>query len=276
MSSRLAEALSLRYEPLALYYARQEPAEARSFRKKSGVKGGWGCAMFLLGQALGGQTVSFSQDTCRCPGAAAGLGLTEANYDNFPGGVEAFCYFLSSGNENREEGLAVARKLKEGGAGQEMLEDYLKGEGFKKNPDLAMDYMGHIPQLPPPKGPYVILEPLSRAWAQSPEVVIMLGDAVQISALTYQANFARKGLDNVLIPFCSGCQSIGVLPLFEQTRESPKAVLGLVDISSRLYLRKILGRDLLSFAMPRTLFQEMEANAGESFLARGAWRRLNG
>lgn len=275
MTSRLSQALSLRYEPLALYYADVEPQEAKSFKKEKTGKGDWGCAMFLLSHALNGKTVSFSLDTCHCPGAAAGMGLTTGHYNDFPGGVKAFCYFLSSGNEGWEEGRAMAAKLREGGASQEMVDDFFKGEGFKKNPDLALDYMKHIPQLPP-KGEFVILEPLSKALPdQTPEVVIMLADAVQISALVYQANYARKGLDNVRTPFGSGCQSIGILPMSEATLENPRAVLGLTDISARLYLRKLLGRDLLSFSMPWSLYQEMEANADESFLVRHAWQKLH-
>lgn len=275
MSSRLAQALKLRYEPLAIYYAQEEAPEAKSFKKDQSVKGGWGCAMYLLSQALGGKTVSLSQETCHCPGAAAGMGLTTNYYDKFPGGKTAFCHFLSSGNEAWPEGREVAKKLSEGGAAAEMVEDFLKGEGYKKTPELALDFLERIPHLPP-KGKYVILEALQKAWPNIiPEAVIMLADATQISALIYQANYARKGLDNVRVPFSSGCQSIGILPMYEGTQEKPKAILGLTDISARLFIRKILGRELLSFSMPWKLFMEMEDNAEESFLARHSWQKLH-
>lgn len=270
--SRLAQALSLRHPPLALYYTQDDPPEARRFKKAN--KGGWGCALFLLSQALQGRTISYSADTCQCPGAASGMGLAGDSYEHFPGGREAFARFLSSGNQGWEEGRAMARKLREGGAGPEMVEEFLAGEGFKKCPELALDYVRHIPAITP-KGPYVVVEPLSMVPpANTPEVVIMLADAGQLSALVYQANFARKGLDNVRIPFASGCQTLGLFPLFEATREQPRAVAGLTDISARLYMRQTLGRDLLSFAMPWGLYQEMEENVGESFFTRQAWKKL--
>lgn len=234
MTSKLAQSLALSHEPLALYYAQDEPAEAKSFKKEKSAKSGWGCAMLLLGEALKGKTISFSRETCHCPGAAAGLGLTPPDHKSFPGGVEGFCHFLSSGNKFWEPGRTLAQKMLAGGANKEMVEEFLEGEGFKKTPELAKEYLESLPQIKA-KGPFVILEPLSNTPTElTPEVVIMLADAVQISALVYQANFARKGLDNVRTPFSSGCQSLGMLPLAEAGEETPKAVLGLTDISARL------------------------------------------
>jgi hypothetical protein len=51
-------------------------------------------------------------------------------------------------------------------------------------------------------------------------------------------------------------------------------VVGLTDLSARLYLRKQLGGNLLSFAMPFALFREMEANVEGSFLQRHTWQEL--
>jgi hypothetical protein len=56
----------------------------------------------------------------------------------------------------------------------------------------------------------------------------------------------------------------------------PRAVIGLTDISARFYLRKILGKDILSFTVPRSLFEEMEGNVSESFLTRFAWKSMMG
>jgi len=230
--------------------------------------------MFLLSQALDGNTVSFSRETCHCPGAVSGMGLADSHYDVFPGGREAFAYFLSSGNEGWETGRSVAEELKQNGAGGEMLEDFIKGEGFKKNPEMAHDFLENIPPVLP-RGPFVVLEPLAKTLPEKePEVVIFLADSLQLSALVYMANFARRGLDNVRIPFGSGCQSIGILPIYEGRQDEPKAIVGLTDISARLYLHKLLGRELLSFAMPWRLFLTMEDNVDDSFLKRHAWLKI--
>ncbi|MDR2946984.1 MAG: DUF169 domain-containing protein [Candidatus Adiutrix sp.] len=268
----LVQALSLRHPPLALYYAPEMPPEAKSM-KSGGTS--WGCAMFLLGPALEGKTVAFSLETCHCPGASQGLGLADRNDNAFPGGRETFARFLSSGNEHYEEGRMRGQKMAENGAAPDAVEEFLKGEGFKKNPELADDFLSGLPKAPL-KGPVVILEPLSKVKPETaPEAVIVLADAMQLSALVVLANYARRGVDNVRIPFGSGCQSIGLFPMGEAAGEAPKAVVGLTDISARLYLKKLLGRDLLSFAMPWSLYLEMENNVDESFLTRHAWLKLN-
>jgi len=56
-----------------------------------------------------------------------------------------------------------------------------------------------------------------------------------------------------------------------RTEEKPPAVVGLTDISARKYVRKRLGAEYLSFAMPWSLYLEMEANVWGSFLERSPW-----
>jgi hypothetical protein len=53
-------------------------------------------------------------------------------------------------------------------------------------------------------------------------------------------------------------------------------VIGLVDRSARLQLKKRLGDDLLSFAAPYALFRRMEENVEGSFLERPTWHALAG
>ena len=56
--------------------------------------------------------------------------------------------------------------------------------------------------------------------------------------------------------------------------DSPRAVVGLTDLSARVYIRKQLGDNLLTFAMPFALFTEMEGNVEGSFLQRHTWQEL--
>jgi len=274
----IEQALSLRHPPLAFHYAKEIPAGARSFKPLQpgeAAQGGWGCAMFLLAQAAKGGVVAFSRETCHCPGAAGGLGLGEDEEKQFPGGPEAFLRFLSSGNKHWETGRACGQKMLADGAAREMVEEYLEGEGFKKTPELVLDYLKNLPRVEP-EGPVVVVRPLAGLEAGlTPRVVILLADVEQLSALVVLANFARPGLDNVKIPFGAGCQSIGLFPLSEAVQAQPKAVVGLTDISARLYLKKLLGRDLVSLAMPWSFYQEMEAGVADSFLSRQAWKNLN-
>ena len=52
------------------------------------------------------------------------------------------------------------------------------------------------------------------------------------------------------------------------------ATVGLIGISARIYTRKALGRDLLSFTVPYAMFLEMEENVEGSFITRTQWRKL--
>ena len=53
-------------------------------------------------------------------------------------------------------------------------------------------------------------------------------------------------------------------------------MVGLTDLSARKYVRGQLGAHCLTFAMPWTLFLEMEAAVAGSFLERPTWRSLRG
>jgi hypothetical protein len=53
-------------------------------------------------------------------------------------------------------------------------------------------------------------------------------------------------------------------------------VIGLTDISARFYLRKLLGKNILSFTAPWSLMKEMDGNVSESFLNRFAWKTMMG
>ena len=116
--------------------------------------------------------------------------------------------------------------------------------------------------------------PTSIPTQSSPETVIFFADPDELSALVVLANYGRGDNENVIIPFAAGCQTIGIYPYREATTGRPRAVVGLTDLSARLAVRKQLGDNLLSFAMPFALFTEMEANVEGSFLQRHTWQEL--
>jgi uncharacterized protein (DUF169 family) len=266
MRSKIEQALSLRFPPLAVYYDWEPPAEAEDHHPL--------CSMLLLDRAAKGETVAITEGTCGCPGALEGLGLAPARPENFPGGTECFLRFLSIGNDSWDKGRAVISKMIEEGAPKIMITEFAEGEGFKKSPELVDQWLEEIPAIEP-QGSYVVIRPLEDLeGGKAPAVVTLLADPDQLSALVVLANYARPGIDNVRIPFCAGCASIALYPFDETRQPRPRAVGGLTDISARFYLGKLLGRDIVSFSMPWRLFQEMEANASESFLSRFAWKTM--
>jgi len=268
MESKIANAVGLKYNPVAVVLADAKPENVLQFKK-----GKWGCVMFMFANAAKGKTAAFDSETYGCWGGGVGLGFGNA-YLHFPGGVDCFAHFLSSGNINWEKGKEVAKAMG-GAAGKEFTEDFLHGEGYVKTPELVKQWLGEIP-ITEIKSRYVVFKPLSEIdfKMEQPETVIFLADPDQLSALVILANYARDGMDNAIIPWAAGCQTIGILPFREAKAKTPRAVVGLTDISARKYVRNLLGSQFLSFAMPWQMFLEMENNVEGSFLEKHTWLSL--
>ena len=64
------------------------------------------------------------------------------------------------------------------------------------------------------------------------------------------------------------------IPTTEAQSDRPRAVVGLTDLSARVYVKKMLGDNLISVALPYAMFQEMEENVKGSFVGTqrlGTW-----
>lgn len=268
MDSKIAAALNLKYHPVAVIRSDEKPEEALHFKK-----GKWSCVMFLFANAAKGKTASFDAETYGCWGGGVGLGFGNA-YQDFPGGVDCFAHFLSSGNDQWEKGRQVANGVEQA-AGKEFAEEFLTGERYVKNPELVKHWIDELP-ITESETRYVLFKPLARMdlSLEAPTTIVFVADVDQISALVILANYARQGMENVIIPWAAGCQTIGLLPFREAKSENSRAVVGLTDISARKYVRKLLGAEYLSFAMPWEMFLEMEENVEGSFLEKHTWLSL--
>ncbi|MEN6440609.1 MAG: DUF169 domain-containing protein [Syntrophobacter sp.] len=270
MESKIAKTIGLNCNPVAVLLADEKPENAIQFKK-----GKWGCVMFMFANAARGKTAAFDAETYGCWGGGVGLGFGNA-YLHFPGGIQCFAHFLSSGNTQWEKGREVGKAL-ESTAGKEFAESFLKGEGYVKTPKLVEQWLREIP-MAGVKSKYVIFKPLSEVdlTAEKPETVVFLANPDQLSALVILANYAREGMENVIIPWAAGCQTIGIFPFREAKSGKPRAVVGLTDISARKYVRTLLGSKYLSFGMPWEMFLEMEGNVEGSFLEKNTWCSLLG
>lgn len=268
MHSKIAEALKLRTEPVAILWTDERPEGAQGFKGR-----GAGCALVLLAQAASrGRTAAFDRENFGCMGAGTGLGFG-MQQDSFPlGGVEAFKFFLSSGLEGKGKDELVEKAKKLGSS--EMRENFLKGEGYKKTPELVGNFLKSLPVIEVPTK-YVVFKPLRDLEEKDePVVVVFVANSDQISALVGLANYDRPGIENVVTPMGAGCHQICIDAYREAERDSPRAVLGLTDPSARKNVRPLLGSDVFTFAVPYRRFLEMEACVGESFLSRCTWKSL--
>jgi uncharacterized protein (DUF169 family) len=268
MESRIAKALALEIPPVALIWTDGRPDGALQFKE-----GKFGCVMWLVASAAKGRTAICDAKTCGCFGGGVGMGFGN-QYVNVPGGVEGFCHFLSSGNEHWETGRAIAEQI-----GplmpEETYDNYVHGERYFRSPEQVRTFVDGLPIREIPAR-YVLFQPLYQVDpnGERPQVIVFFADPDQLAALVVLVNYDRGDNENVIIPYAAGCQTIGIYPYREEEAARPRAVVGLTDLSVRLYIRKQLGENLMTFAVPPRLFEEMEANVEGSFLERPNWQRL--
>lgn len=254
MKSLIAQAIHAKYSPVAVLWSDEKPKTAIQF-----IEGKHGCVIAMLHAAAKGKTAVFDRKTFGCLGGGVGLGFGDT-YKNFPGGIN---HFLSTGNEafcKTELGKTIARQMLH-------LEH---GERYIQTPELAQKFIDSLPMLDIPAD-YVVFKPLEELGAdETPVTVVFLVNADQLSALVVLANYGRETCDNVIAPFGAGCHQIGIFPYKESDSIQPKAVIGLTDIT----VRKIVDKDILSFAIPYKMFLEMESNVKGSFLENHEWCKV--
>ncbi|MDL2280517.1 DUF169 domain-containing protein [Selenomonadales bacterium OttesenSCG-928-I06] len=256
MKSKVAEALKLKYFPVAVIHTNEKPDNAVEF-----TQGRRGCVPFLLKAAGSGKTGVFSRETYGCIGGGTGLGFGNT-YVNFPGGIE---YFLSTGNKEfcqTEQGKMIAQKMPH-------LQD---GEGYLKSPEIAENFIKQLPVVDIPYE-YVVYKPLKDVKeGEKVKLVVFLANPDQLSALCILASYNRPTRDNVVSYFGAGCHQTCLMPYQECEKEYPKAIIGLTDIS----VRKVFDKDILSFTVPYKMFLELEDNANDSnvFLYKHEWQEI--
>lgn len=268
MESKIYQAIAAPYPPVALLWSHDKPSGALSFRRNC-----WGCVMWLVAKAAKGRTVACDRQTFGCSGGGVGLGFGD-QYQHFPGGEASFCRFLSTGNETSEEGRRVAEQVKPF-MRPEAHRHFLHGERYLASPEKVREFLAALPITDIP-AEYVVFKPLASVEPdrEEPQVMIFFVSPDQLAALVVLANYGRGSCENVIIPFAAGCQSLGIYPYREALSPKPRAVVGLTDLSARTNIRRQLGENLMTFAVPWKMFLEMEANVAGSFLEGEVWLGL--
>jgi uncharacterized protein (DUF169 family) len=270
MHSRIAEAINLQTEPVALLLTDDKPADALQFEP-----GRWGCVMSLFGAAAtNGKKAVFDRDTYGCFGGGVGLGFGNT-YQQFPGGIDGFSNFLSQGNNGWEEGEQIAEAMATSGARPEFVHHYRHGERYKKDPDHVKMFVDALPQteIHTHYAAFIPLRDLDPP-GNAPESITFLVNTDQYAALVVLANYDRIGLENVVTPYVAACQAVGVFSYREARAPHTRCVTGLVDLSARKYLRSVAGADALTFTIPWRRFLEMEKSVEGSFLEQETWLGL--
>ncbi len=138
----------------------------------------------------------------------------------------------------------------------------------------SYDHLDSVYKHRPPKqasGKYLVF----KRWdtleePDNPQVVFFFGNQDVITGLHGLANFDSTTPYSVIAPFGTGCDSIVGYPMQELESEQPKAVLGPLDPSVRIYFKP----DILTFSAPWPMFLRMQDNMDKSFLITDSWSKV--
>ncbi len=221
--------------PLVFFYD-ENPSDVKIMSEPKG----WRCFISELIRVRRGRSLAFDSSAVPCRGGKRYLGFTTELFPKFD-------YFLSCG-----------------------LDGEIEGERFKKSPELVRQLMYDFKELPAPSRYLVFKRWDKLAENDVPEGVVFFTHADILSGLFTLANFDRPDTDGVYTPFSSGCGSIVRLIRLEATKENPRAVLGMFDVSARMSVES----NLLSFGVPFGRFRQLVENMDESFLITASWDQV--
>ncbi len=221
--------------PITFYYTDQAPAADRV-----PPPAGHRCIFADLMKARTGQSLCFEVRSIGCFGGKRYTGFSDALTPNFE-------YFLSCGIPGK-----------------------LEGERYKKSPEIVKELMAKAPKFKAP-GKFIVFKRWDRLEiSDQPEVVIFFARPDVLSGLFTLAGFDMADPNGVFTPFAAGCGSIIQYPYLEKSSDTPRAVIGMFDVSARPYIPE----DILSFAVPISKFDRMIDNMNESFLTTPSWSKI--
>jgi hypothetical protein len=268
--SEIAKATGMTTNPVAIVWTDRKPDNALEFRE-----GVWGCVMWLFAKvAREGKTAVFSRETTTCTGGAMGLGFGRPFERHAVRTETGFCSFLSNGIEGAVDKAAYEKIIGEADARNKKV--LTEGERFLKSPEVVKKFLANLPVYDAPCG-YIVMKPVHEvADGENVRSIVFVANADQIAALSILANFATANIrDGVIVAAgAAGCQAMGVCTYAEGESDTPRAVVGLTDLSARKAVRTTLGKDVLTFSVPLALYWEMEENVPESFLELDLWKEL--
>ncbi len=225
-AKKFSEVLSLNYPTVGWYFSSEAIEDSFIFKRNK-----WACMlMYIKIVVKKGKRIRFSKDIGQaCTGPTEFFGFAKLVDD---GGV-----FL------------------------------VEVERFFKNLEISQAYNKESEALihPPPKE-YLYMEQLETIDNdQEIEVVNLFpADLTNLTKLVTLSGYdsTTSLMDNVLIPNCSGCQSVFAIPYSQKFNKNPKSIVGLMDPM----VRNFVPEDMVSFSVPASRFIEMANNIEGSFL----------
>lgn len=249
MRNTLEAALNLKHAPVGIWFTNEKPVDAIEMNPA-----GRPCVVTMLLAAAKGKSVVVSDETCPCPGGSVGLGFGDA----FERRHASTPFLLSHGEDS--PGYSPDVKL---------APQHRKGERFFDCPATVQAWKESL-RLSEAWYRYVVFRPVeARGECGDPDLVFLLANPDQLSALVIMTGYRNGRCANVVAPFCAGCQSIA-LALQQLGSEEPVAIMGMFDISQRNRISK----ELLSLTMPYDMFAQIEEDCQAGCLTTPAWEKI--
>ncbi len=221
--------------PITFYYTNEE-GHAELVKPDSVPR----CVIEALSSVRKGRAFCFNADSIGCLGGKRYLGFTENISPNFE-------YFLSCGIPGK-----------------------VRGEHYKKSPDLVEQVMKYAPAFKAPARFIVFKRWDMLEKSDDPEVTIFFAPPDVLSGLFTLASFDEAEPNGVFAPFGSGCSTIVQYPYIERGSHRPRGVIGMFDVSARPFVPS----SALTFSVPMNKFVTMIENMEESFLITDSWKKV--
>ena len=270
MQSITAKKAGLVFEPVAILWSNIKPEGALQIKPH-----GQTCIMPFFAQvATKGKTAVFDRESYGCPGAIAGLGFGNGYYKAFGGaGVDFMSAFFTKGAESSSDPKGYCATVQH--IPQREQQKFIYGERLHKNTDKAKRFMTQDLPITDIAEKYVIFTPLSKVKpSETPVVVVFLADPLQITGLITLVGAVREGTDPVRAPPMAACQQIGAFVYDEARKKEPRAVLGYTDLAARANVGKTIPENYFTFAVPFSLYLEIEEEAKNGVFDGPIWKNL--
>lgn len=145
-------------------------------------------------------------------------------------------------------------------------------EKFKADREQVIE-LNRINPKADPTGKYIIFKPFEQLSEEDePEIFCVFAKPDVVAALHTLVSYDNTRIDNVIVPFGSGCEQSIKFAFSEARNENPRAVLGGMDVAMRGCVKS--EQQLFSFAAKT--FYNMVGNMDKSFLNTYIWQGLKG
>jgi hypothetical protein len=270
MHSTVVEHLKPEFEPVAVVWNDDIPDGTLEF-----CEGRFGCILHLFAEASRkGRVAGGSRETVVCSGGRAALGFG-VDFIESDDRLDHHAAIFSKGLESARDAVAYREKMDSVRPNWRPLYEF--GERRHCSLDLARQWiLDCLPRYDIPQR-YVLFKPLSETDPdENIRAVIFPVSPLELAGLTTLLGSVVEGADPVQVPQGADCFRIGCFAYEQFGADTPRAVLGMLDVDGREVMRRKFHDDTLTLTIPMPLFLRMEGEAEDSVLQIPGWSKLRG